>query len=410
MLKRVVKIATCTTRAIFVRGAVMGGLALLAACTPSGTPVEQTTTLALTATTTTVSPTTTLKPVVGEAIAVGVVFTDSAKMRALYAAPDSIDGIEAATNVPGGGVAGRPLLLVPCTAKADVALKKCVKTFSEADVYGVVVANDDAFSLKALEKMAKDFPVVVANPSRISTLTSRSVLAVTAGFPGLAQGMAIAARNELKADTVAVVHFGDAESNAMYQSVVRAVSVKLGAKPTNITEVVLQAGGSAKEMSKAFAATKSVASVVVSLVSGTACNQMQTWITEQEVAPRVVAIDSCAGQISPSKLNGWFVAHYGNNSSRDAVRRAVSAVANVLAVRPVRGLSAPTFGSLMNSASSATEPFQETPICGKVAVYPALCSSKMGIARLVDGAREDVRGGSGSPAIDLFADLEVVGS
>ena len=188
------------------------------------------------------------------------------------------------------------------------------------------------------------------------------------------------------------------------------MTVKLGAKLANITEVVLKAGGSAKEMSKAFSATKNGASVVLSLVSGTACNQLQTWVAEQEVAPRVVAIDSCAGQISSDKSDGWFVVHYGNNSSREAVRRAVSVMTNVLSVRPVRGLSAPTFGSLINSTSSAAEPFQETPLCGEVAVYPALCSSKMGFARLANGEREDVRGGSGSPAIDLFADLEVVGS
>ena len=395
----------------FVRGAIGAGLLLLAAWASPGAPEVASTTTSLTAaTTTTVSPTTTLSPVGGEPIAVGVVFAASAKMRPLFAGADSIDGVEAATNVPGGGVGGRPLLLVPCTAKADSTLKECMQTFSEAGVYGVVVANDDAFSLKALEKMAKDFPVVVANPSRISTLTSRSLLAVTAGIPGLAQGMAIAARNELKAESVAVVHFGDSEANALYQSVVRAVSVKLGAKPANITEVVLQAGGSAKEMAKAFSAIKNNASVVVSLVSGTACNQLQTWVAEQEVAPQVVAIDSCAGQISPDKSDGWFVAHYGNNSSREAVRRAVSAMTNVLSIRPVRGLSAPTFGSLLNSESSAAEPFQETPLCGQVAVYPALCSSKMGIARLANGEREDVRGGSGLSAIDLFADLEVVGS
>ena len=222
--------------------------------------------------------------------------------------------------------------------------------------------------------------------------------------------MAIAAQQEMKAETVAVVHFGDAESNALYQSVVRAVSVKLGAKQANITDVVLQAGGNAKELAKAFDAVKSAASVVVSLVSGTACNQLQEWLAEQEVVPKIITFESCARQISPSKSNGWFVAHYGDNSSREAVRHAVGAIINVLTVRPVRGLSAPTFGSLVKSASEKTGPFHEVPLCGEVAVYPALCSSKLGLTRLVNGSREDVRGGSGSAAIDLFADLDVAGS
>lgn len=412
MWKRAVSQTVWATGGLGVRSALLVGLFALSACASSVGPdvAETTASLLPVAPSSTASPTTTLRPIAGEAIAVGLLFADAAKTRPLFVAPNSVDGLEAAINIPGGGIGGRPLLLVACEAKNDVALKGCAKTFSEKRAYGVVVANDDTFSLKALEKLAKDFPVVVANPSRISTLTSRSLLAATAGIPGLAQGMAIAARRELKAETVAVVHFGDAESNALYKSVVRAVSVKLGAKPTNITEVVLEAGGSAEEVAKAFSVVKGVASVVVSLVWGTACNQLHSWAAEQELVPEVIAIESCVQQLSPSKSQGWFEAHYGDNSSSDAVRRAVTTMINVLAARPVRGLSAPTFGSLMNSTSRDMGPFRETPLCGEVAVYPALCSSKMGVARLVDGTRDDVRGGSGAAAIDLFADLDVAGS
>jgi len=352
-----------------------------------------------------------VKPAAGDPVVIGLVQRSGELDATESLSSEQILAIETDVNISQGGIAGRPLTVVGCAADNNKEFESCVETFQGDGAFVILVANDMAFSTKVLASAAQTTPIVVAHSTRASTLASSVLIAMSPGFPGVVQGMVIAAGVEFGAaiKDLLVVRYGDEDSGALFAWVIRPVLVKLGVDPTKVRELVVENTSDAEAVRSRLSKMDNVPSHVLVLVSDGACKGVALWKSSDAPQTVVVAPELCSGALATDAAAGWYTLRYANQPV-DTLRESLNATIEALRARPVKGLTPQALKAVINSSVATLGLSGDAPACAVSAVYPALCSTKLTLAEFRDGVRVDIRGGTEGNAIDMFTDLEGVDS
>lgn len=328
-------------------------------------------------------------------------------------------------NTQRAGVGGRPLVLQECEVSQDQTLGDCIEEFAQNKVYAIVATDEGVGDIgAALEEAEQSTPVVVANPIDVSVLVSQKLTAITPGMPGLMLSLAIVAAAENK--SVSVVHSGSQESNSIFASIVRPVLVKSGLRVEDISEVVVPDDATSEEVVELLEDAEVASSAVIADVAGENCTGFAKWVNSLTSKPVVLTVDACALSNSKSETENWFVARYGNDftnardaefgaknwvsSYREGIRAAVLAVVDLLSERTERNLSLAEVKAGLNASVENIRGFSQAPQCALVLSYVALCTSQVGLSQVKNGELVDLRGGSEGNPIELFTEIQPLGS
>ena len=336
--------------------------------------------------------------------------------------------IEKYVNTQRRGVSGRPLVLLECQVTQDKKLSDCADEFAQKDVYAIVATDDGLGTLSALEELAHTTPVVVANPVGVSVLVSQGVTAITPGMPGLMLSLAVMATGQLTGEnkSIAIVHGGSEESNSIFASIVRPVLVKSGISIQNISEIVVPESATKDEVVQLLGDAGLNSSAVIADVAGESCSGFAQWVNSLSSKPVVFTVDACALQNTETKKENWFVARYGNdftNSSdaifgekpwvssyREGIRASVLALVDLFGAKTERHLSLAEVKAGLNASVQNIRGFAQSPECALVLSYVALCSSRVGLSQVKNGELVDVRGGTKGNPVQLFTEMQPLGS
>lgn len=332
-------------------------------------------------------------------------------------------------NVQRRGVGGRPLALLECEVSQEKTLGDCVAEFAQNKVYAIVATDEGVGDIgTALEEASEDTPVVVANPIGVSVLVSQKMTAITPGMPGLMLSLAIVAAGELAGDnqSISVVHSGSEESKSIFASIVRPVLVKSGLRVEDISEVVVPDDATSEEVVELLEDAEVASSAVIADVAGENCAGFAKWVNSLTTKPDVLTVDACALSNSKSETENWFVARYGNDftdardaefggknwvsSYREGIRAAVLAVVDLLSERTERNLSLAEVKAGLNAFVENIRGFQQSPQCALVLSYVALCTSQVGLSQVKNGDLVDLHGGTKGNPIELFTEIQPLGS
>jgi hypothetical protein len=336
--------------------------------------------------------------------------------------------IEKYVNTQRRGVGGRPLVLLECQVTEQKTLNDCVDEFSQRDVYAILATDEGVGTLSALDEVAQRIPVMVANPIGVSVLVSQSMTAITPGIPGLMLSLAITATSKLTGEnkSIAIVHGGSEESNSIFASIVRPVLVKAGLSIENISEIVVPESATKDEVVQLLGDAGLNSSAVIADVAGESCSGFAQWVNSLSSKPVVFTVDACALQNTETKKENWFVARYGNdftNSSdaifgekpwvssyREGIRASVLALVDLFGAKTERHLSLAEVKAGLNASVQNIRGFAQSPECALVLSYVALCSSRVGLSQVKNGELVDVRGGTKGNPVQLFTEMQPLGS
>ena len=332
-------------------------------------------------------------------------------------------------NVQRRGVGGRPLALLECKVSPEKTLGDCVAEFAQNKVYAILATDEGVGDIgAALEEASEDTPVVVANPIGVSVLVSQKLTAITPGMPGLMLSLAIVAAGEFAGEnkSISVVHSGSEESKSIFASIVRPVLVKSGLRVENISEVVVPDDATSEEVVELLTDAGIDSSMVIADVVGESCSGFANWVNSLTTKPVVLATDACALQNTISETENWFVARYGNDftnvrdaefglknwvsSYREGIRAAVLALVDLLSERTERNLSLAEVKAGLNASVKNVRGFSQSPQCALVLSYVALCTSQVGLSQVKNGDLVDIRGGTKGNPIELFTEIQPLGS
>ena len=332
-------------------------------------------------------------------------------------------------NVQRAGVGGRPLALLECKVSQEKTLADCVAEFAANKVYAIVATDEGVGDIgAALAEASQSIPVVVANPIGVSVLVSQELTAITPGMPGLMLSLAIVATGELAGESksISVVHSGSEESNSIFASIVRPVLVKSGLRVENISEVVIPDDATSDEVVELLTDAGVTSSAVIADVAGESCSGFTKWVNSLTSKPVVLTADACALSKAKSETENWFVARYGNDftnlrdaefglknwvsSYREGIRAAVLALVDLLSERTERNLSLAEVKAGLNASVENIRGFSQSPQCALVLSYVALCTSQVGLSQVKNGDLVDIRGGTKGNPIELFTEIQPLGS
>ena len=269
---------------------------------------------------------------------------------------------------------------------------------------------------------------MVANPLGVSVLVSQKLTAITPGMPGLMLSLAIVAAGEFAGEnkSISVVHSGSEESKSIFASIVRPVLVKSGLRVENISEVVVPDDATSEEVVELLTDAGIDSSMVIADVVGESCSGFANWVNSLTTKPVVLATDACALSNAKSETENWFVARYGNDftnvrdaefglknwvsSYREGIRAAVLALVDLLSERTERNLSLAEVKAGLNASVKNIRGFSQSPQCALVLSYVALCTSQVGLSQVKNGDLVDIRGGTKGNPIELFTEIQPLGS
>jgi len=98
------------------------------------------------------------------------------------------------------------------------------------------------------------------------------------------------------------------------------------------------------------------------------------------------------------------------SSYREGIRAAVLAVVDLLSERTERNLSLAEVKAGLNASVENIRGFSQAPQCALVLSYVALCTSQVGLSQVKNGELVDLRGGSEGNPIELFTEIQPLGS
>ena len=98
------------------------------------------------------------------------------------------------------------------------------------------------------------------------------------------------------------------------------------------------------------------------------------------------------------------------SSYREGIRATVLAVVDLLSERTEPNLSLAEVKAGLNASVENIRGFSQAPQCALVLSYVALCTSQVGLSQVKNGELVDLRGGSEGNPIELFTEIQPLGS
>lgn len=366
--------------------------------------------------------------------------------------PENTIGINAARdyiNKELGGVAGKPIEIVPCNIAAAEDGAKCGTQFANDATISVVVTGTILVGNKELyDALNGKKPVIVGNGVTSDDFTTPAGQAFTAGSPGVVTGMGgyIVSGLSPKPKSVAILAQNNAAGKAAADFLFKPVMDKAGIA---YTFVGIDDTASAADVQAALSSVGAdKADVLVPIITIQQCINVYDAMKALAITPTVVTTGLCFGTPMTDHLkaagepgpvpSGWYFGGYGYSYFQpDLASGMKTYIAKVQQYgKPApnsktleyTGFAGPEFSNLMTfakfvNASKGAVDFatldgairgfkgpmmlQVGPLdCGKqvilgLPIFVTVCASQMGIQLFKDGKWTSVADGLNGKPIDV---------
>jgi branched-chain amino acid transport system substrate-binding protein len=366
--------------------------------------------------------------------------------------PESPAAAAAATaylNTELGGVSGRPIELVSCPVETESDATACAARLGTDPTVAMIMTGAlQVGGSQLYDGVAGTKPILIGSGLTASDFLTTNAHTYTVGGAGVVAGLAhfITAGLPQPPTKVAVVHLSTDAGTTAVSLFVKPI---LEAAGTPAVYAPLPDPATTADVNTALGTAGALdADVVFAIVDVANCNNLYDALADLKLAPTVVSVGLCTSSPVATHLaglgltdkapNGWYFGSNGysqNIPNLDAgidtynakiaqygVPESGTVSVDTTGLAPLTFATTLTVAKLMNTlGDQATDPaaleaaitaftgpmmFQAGPIaCGKTTVVgvtlPAVCASRMGIQRYIDGTWTPISDGNNGKAIDI---------